>query len=53
VLAGGGIRAHNAKRYLEAGFDQIHSAALLDYRAEPPLPDRTETLAMLDLCRRY
>ena len=53
VLAGGGIRAHNAQRYLEAGFDQIHSAALLDYRAEPPLPDRTETLAMLDLCRRY
>jgi copper homeostasis protein len=53
VLAGGGIRAHNAQRYLEAGFDQIHSAALLDYRAEPPLPDRAETLAMLDLCRRY
>ena len=53
VLAGGGIRAHNAQRYLEAGFDQIHSAALLDYREEPPLPNRAETLAMLDLCRRY
>lgn len=52
VLPGGGIRAHNAARYLEAGFDQIHSAALGDYHANPPLPDRTETLALLDLCRQ-
>jgi copper homeostasis protein len=52
LLPGGGIRAHNAARYLEAGFDQIHSAALLDYRANPPLPDRGETLALLDLCRQ-
>ncbi|MFM8564864.1 MAG: copper homeostasis protein CutC [Bacteroidota bacterium] len=53
LLPGGGIRAHNAARYLEAGFDQIHSAALLDYRADPPLPDRAETLALLDLCRPF
>jgi len=53
LLPGGGIRAHNAARYLEAGFDQIHSAALFDYRANPPLPDRAETLALLDLCRPF
>jgi copper homeostasis protein len=53
LLPGGGIRAHNAARYLEAGFDQIHSAALHDYTAQPPLPDRDETLALLDLCRQF
>ena len=53
LLPGGGIRAHNASRYLEAGFDQIHSAALHDYHANPPLPDRAETLALLDLCRQF
>ena len=53
LLPGGGIRAHNAARYLEVGFDQIHSAALHDYHADPPLPDRTETIALLDLCRPF
>lgn len=53
LLPGGGIRAHNAARYLEAGFGQIHSAALLDYHADPPLPDRAETLALLELCHPF
>lgn len=53
ILPGGGIRAQNAARYLEAGFRQIHSAALLNYDAVPPLPDEGETLAMLELCRPY
>lgn len=53
ILPGGGIRARNAADYLEAGFRQIHSAALLDYDAVPPLPDEDETLALLELCRRY
>ncbi len=53
ILPGGGIRARNAADYLGAGFRQIHSAALLDYDAVPPLPDEGETLALLELCRRY
>jgi copper homeostasis protein len=53
ILPGGGIRARNAADYLEAGFRQIHSAALLDYDALPPLPDEGETLALLELCRQY
>lgn len=53
ILPGGGIRAQNAARYLEARFRQIHSAALLNYDALPPLPDEGETLAMLELCRPY
>ncbi len=53
ILPGGGIRARNAADYLGAGFRQIHSAALLDYDAVPPLPDKDETLALLELCRRY
>jgi copper homeostasis protein len=53
ILPGGGIRARNAADYLEAGFRQIHSAALLSYDATPPLPDEAETQALLKLCRRY
>jgi copper homeostasis protein len=53
ILPGGGIRARNAADYLGAGFRQVHSAALLDYDAVPPLPDEGETLALLELCRRY
>jgi copper homeostasis protein len=53
ILPGGGIRARNAADYLGAGFHQVHSAALLDYDAVPPLPDEGETLALLELCRRY
>ncbi|MFZ9733068.1 MAG: copper homeostasis protein CutC [Schleiferiaceae bacterium] len=53
ILPGGGIRARNAADYLEAGFRQIHSAALLNYDVLPPLPDEGETLALLELCRQY
>ncbi|MGA1364768.1 MAG: hypothetical protein ACO31C_07480, partial [Schleiferiaceae bacterium] len=53
ILPGGGIRARNAADYLEAGFRQIHSAALLDYDAVPSLPDEGETLALLELCHHY
>ena len=53
ILPGGGIRARNAADYLEAGFRQIHSAALLNYDALPPLPEEGETLALLELCRQY
>jgi copper homeostasis protein len=53
ILPGGGIRAHNAADYLEAGFRQIHSAALLNYESLPPLPDESETLAMLKLCHQH
>ncbi|MFZ9156270.1 MAG: copper homeostasis protein CutC [Schleiferiaceae bacterium] len=53
ILPGGGIRARNAADYLEAGFRQIHSAALLNYDATPPLPDEAETQALLKLCHQY
>ncbi|MBL7812492.1 MAG: copper homeostasis protein CutC [Bacteroidetes bacterium] len=50
ILPGGGLRSNNMKPWVEAGFPEFHSSAILSPAAPDFLPDSDEIRRMLALC---